>query len=163
MIEETATVVAREHDRVWVETIRNSACGRCAARAGCGQSLMSKVLGEGTQQQRNVLPVMTSKPPAVGTEVVLGIPESAFLQGAFWMYLAPVFGLILGSVLGHAVSGSDLVAMAGAAAGFFSILMLVRHQQRRWHSDDRWRPRILSAPPARKTPAEEEKIAVKVL
>lgn len=162
MIEETATVVAREHDRVWVETIRNSACGRCAARAGCGQSLMSKVLGEGAQQ-RNVLPVLTSKPPAVGTQVVLGIPESAFLQGAFWLYLAPVFGLVLGSILGHAVSGSDLMAMAGAATGFFAILMLVRHQQRRWQSDDRWRPRILSVPPTRETPAEGGDIAVKVL
>ena len=36
-LSETGRVVAVEPDAVWIEADRSAACGKCAARAGCGQ------------------------------------------------------------------------------------------------------------------------------
>ena len=44
---ETARVVAVEHDAVWVEADRSAACGKCAARVGCGQGALSALLQSG--------------------------------------------------------------------------------------------------------------------
>lgn len=163
MIEETATVIDREPGLAWVETIRNSACGSCAARAGCGQPLMARVLGESSQQKRNQLPVVCDNPPPVGSQVKLGIPETSVLQGAFMLYMVPLLALISGALALHLLSGSDGLAMAGAAAGFLGGLWWVGRWQRRWQKDDRWRPRIMSVLPADLDDDPEVRIAVKVL
>ena len=41
---ESGRVVAVEETGVWVETIRSSACGSCAARSGCGHRTLAGVL-----------------------------------------------------------------------------------------------------------------------
>lgn len=129
---------------VWLETVRNSACGACAARAGCGQPLMSKVLGGKAQAQRNRLPVQThDESLAEGDRVLLGIPESSVLAGAFWLYLAPIVALLAGAVAGQLLTGNDWVAFALGGLGFCLSLVGVNRQARRWQHDDRWRPRIL--------------------
>lgn len=163
MIEETATVIDREPGVAWVETIRNSACGSCSARAGCGQPLMSKVLGEGRQQQRNRLPVSCDDPPPVGSQVILGIPETSVLQGAFMLYMVPLLALIAGAVVLQLLVGTDAMAMLGALVGFAGGLWWVHRWQQRWQFDDRWRPRILSVLPTRASDDPVSRIAVKVL
>lgn len=168
MIEEHATIVAREPGKVWLETVRNSACGSCAARAGCGQPLMSKVLGGKAQTERNRLPVQTEDQSLqVGDQVVLGIPEASVITGAFWLYLAPILALLAGAVIGQAVTGSDWAAFFMAAMGFGLCLWAVHRQNQRWQHDDRWRPRILKnvAQHDRRAPAftDTSSIAVKVL
>ena len=41
---ESGRVVAIEESGVWVETIRSSACGSCAARSGCGHRTLAGML-----------------------------------------------------------------------------------------------------------------------
>ena len=43
MLVETGRVVAVDPDGVWVETIRQSTCGSCAAQQGCGHSLLNRI------------------------------------------------------------------------------------------------------------------------
>ena len=43
MLIETGRVVALEGNTVWVETLRQSACGSCSARAGCGHGVLNAV------------------------------------------------------------------------------------------------------------------------
>jgi hypothetical protein len=43
-VTEPGVVVAIESNAVWVEADRSAACGRCAARAGCGQGALSALL-----------------------------------------------------------------------------------------------------------------------
>ena len=43
MLTESGRVVAVNDSTVWVETIQQSTCGQCAARKGCGQSMLSKM------------------------------------------------------------------------------------------------------------------------
>ena len=42
MLVETGRVVAVEEDSLWVETIRQSTCGSCAAQKGCGHGLLNR-------------------------------------------------------------------------------------------------------------------------
>lgn len=163
MIEEEAKVVSTEPGRVWVETVRQSACGQCSARAGCGQPLMARVLSRGAEAQRNRLPVLTDLSPKVGDTVRLGIPETSLLAGAFWLYLAPVLALIVGAVSVQLLTASDIAALMGGMAGFSLCLLYVRRQQSRWQRDDRWRPRILGTIPTSKETPVDDSIAVKVL
>jgi sigma-E factor negative regulatory protein RseC len=41
MLTEQARVVALDAETVWVETIRQSSCGSCSARAGCGHGMLN--------------------------------------------------------------------------------------------------------------------------
>ena len=45
MIEQKATVASRSGEQVWVEAERQSTCGQCQARRGCGTALFSKHVG----------------------------------------------------------------------------------------------------------------------
>ncbi|MCH8550482.1 MAG: SoxR reducing system RseC family protein [Natronospirillum sp.] len=166
MLEEEATVFSVDTEWVWVETLRNSACGRCAARAGCGQPLMARVLGAGRSAAHSRLPVAWPESglrPSVGTRVVIGIPESSFLRLAFMLYLLPVLALLFGALGAHLLSGQDMVAMLAAVAAFALSLLWVRRWQHGWQRDPRWQPRLLrlvpDPGPGNNHPAE----AVKVL
>lgn len=51
MITETGKVVAEKGERVWVQTIRASACQSCAARSGCGQRVLASATGGRANQK----------------------------------------------------------------------------------------------------------------
>ncbi|TGG91107.1 transcriptional regulator [Natronospirillum operosum] len=166
MIEEQATVVAVEQGRVGVETLRQSACQRCSARAGCGQPLLSRVLGDGVQQQgtRLWLSLSTQSPlPVAGQTVIIGIPEQALLRAAFWLYLFPVLALVLGATLIHAASGHNLLSAFAAVLCFAAALLSVHRRQARWSRDSRWQPRLLRTLNTPSAPDAVVPEAVKVL
>lgn len=117
MIEETARVVAVAADAVWIEARRESACGRCALRSGCGHGLLDSARRAPVIQLR--LPRgANDRTLRVGERVVLGISEHAVLAGSLRMYALPLTGLLLGTLVGDAVRGAlDGAAVAAAAAG----------------------------------------------
>lgn len=143
MIEEQATVAAVEPGLVWVETIRSSACARCSARAGCGQSLMSQVLSADVQAEKNYLAIPTDRVLGIGQAVWIGIPETAFLRGAFWLYVVPLLTLIGGAVALQQWFGDDRLALLGAGIGLAGGLIWARRHTARWQGDPAWQPRIL--------------------
>ncbi|MCB1678646.1 MAG: SoxR reducing system RseC family protein [Halioglobus sp.] len=135
MLIETGRVVAVEDGGVWVETIRQSTCGGCAARAGCGHGMLNR-FGEG---RRGYVRVLTgdagARDCAIGDAVRIGIPEKVILRGSLVVYIVPLLCLLLGAAASAALApGSrDLLTAVGAAAGFALGLVLVR-----WHA---WRHR----------------------
>ena len=132
MLRETGRVVAVESDAVWVETIPSSLCGRCAARAGCGQGVVSRTSGV-----RGLVRAMESGDVAasecqVNDEVEIELPESAILKGSAWVYGMP---LVLGLLLSLSLEGAgELATVAGFAAGLGGGFMVVRLMQRHWAS-----------------------------
>lgn len=121
MITETGKVVALKGDRVWVQTIRTSACQSCAARNGCGQ----KVLAAASGGRANQILVANSVDARVGDEVTIGIDEQALLGASLLVYALPLVLMVAASVVGHQVSGGRdgaamLAAVAGLALGFFA-------------------------------------------
>lgn len=138
MITETGKVVAVCDDKVWVQTIRTSACQQCAARHGCGQKALASVTGG----RANQVLVTNSVGARVGDEVMIGIPEQALLGASFLAYALPLLGLVVGSLAGHAMGGSgDLPALAGGGTGLFAGLVATRLWQRRKEAG--YEPRLL--------------------
>ena len=113
MLTETGRVIALEADGLWVETEKQSVCGQCQARHGCGQKLLGEMGANMThikalysaEYEANPTPLIINSAdtyPAngvvsVGDEVQIGIDEGAFLQATFVSYGVPL-GAALASV-----------------------------------------------------------------
>ena len=137
MLTETGRIVAVEADGVWVETIRQSTCGACAARKGCGHGLLNRY-AEGRLGYIRVLPGPSLAPAdcRVDDQVMISLPEAVILRGSFTVYLMPLLALLAGAVTGASVFGSDAGTLAGAVMGLGAGLGLVRLHA--WqHRDDR--------------------------
>ena len=113
-ITETGRVVALEGAAVWVETIRSSACGSCAARSGCGHRTLAGVLtsDKGLVRARESHSLKATD-CSVNDRVEISIPTSTLSVGALMLYGLP---LVSGVTLALAV-GADSDALA--ATGFF--------------------------------------------
>ena len=139
MIEEPGQVVAVEQDRIWVQTIRLSACQSCAAQKGCGQKLLNSMSAGRAQQ----IAVQNHLGARVGDQVVIGIPESALLAASAWVYLVPLLAMIGTAILAQKWlqwpdSGVALAGAIGLALGF----VLVRRASVQ-REESRFQPRLL--------------------
>ncbi len=124
MIEEQGRVVAVDGDQVWVETVQQSSCGSCAARATCGQGLMSKF----SEGKRNHIRLTSDRPVKLGDHVVLGIPENTLVKSALLAYGLPLVMFVLAAALAESYfalpeAGVVLVGLIALVTGF----ALVRH------------------------------------
>ena len=114
-IVETGRVVALEGAAVWVETIRSSACGSCAARSGCGHRTLAGILtsDKGLVRARES-DFLKAADCSVNDRVEISIPRSALSAGALLLYAVPMLsGIALALLIG---GESD----ARAAVGFFA-------------------------------------------
>ena len=128
MMEQSALVIAVEATHCWVETQRPSACGSCAAQAGCGAGVLGALSG----QRRTRMRVASSLPLQVGDTVLLGLSEGVLLRGALLLYGLPIGLLLAGALLGQAVfahAGEELVILTsalGLGLGLLAARALVR-------------------------------------
>lgn len=144
MIEETGKVVAVENGRVWVETVRQSACGSCAAQKGCGQSVLAKLLSP----KANHVSALCDLELQVGDEVVIGVPEDVVVKGSLAVYFLPMVALMVGALGGNSLAllwsiSSDLASGLGALLGFAGGLLWVRWHARAVSRDERYQPVVL--------------------
>lgn len=140
MIEEQAKVIKSENGIAWVETTRQSACGKCSANKGCGVAALSSVLG----QKRNRIKVIDPVGTQPGEWVILGLEETAMLQGSAMLYLTPLVALFAGGAVVAAFKPSAewpviLGALAGLALGFVGL----RRFLARVEKNPRFQPVIL--------------------
>jgi len=145
MLLETAHVVAVEADSVWVETISQSSCGSCAAKKGCGHSLLNRI----SAGRRNYIKVLSGSLRAshcsVDDHVRISIPEKVILQGSLLVYMLPLVSMLAGAALAaSAIAGNqDFLAITGAVGGFSLGVMLVRWHAWRNRDDKSIQPRLL--------------------
>lgn len=121
MIEASARVVAVEGDLARVAVERQTACGSCAAKGGCGTRLISDWLPQ-RQLSFELENLIGARP---GDRVTVGLDESRMQRYALQLYAVPLAGLLLGAVAGHqlfahqgwpAEPGSVLLGLLGVAA-----------------------------------------------
>ncbi|TBW57858.1 sigma E positive regulator RseC/MucC [Marinobacter halodurans] len=132
MIEERGTVVAVIDEAAWVQTIRQSTCGNCSARKGCGQGALASM----SDGRANQVRVRNDLGARVGDQVILGIEESQLLRASLLVYAWPLSVMLLGALAAAAVwPGQDgpaiLGGVLGLAAGFGALRM--RSPQGRRH------------------------------
>lgn len=119
MIQQKATIVELEGNIAWVEAERQSTCGQCAVRKGCGTGLLAKHVGK--KFTRIAVPRTENMEP--GQQVNVSIPEEALVQGAALMYLLPILFMFVAAVATRSLGWGELAeivaGIAGLAAGFY--------------------------------------------
>lgn len=128
MIEQKAIVVSQEAQQVWVEAERQSTCGQCQARKGCGTGLLAKHVG----QRFSRIAVKTDENLKVGQQVIVSIPEQALLSGAFMMYLLPLLLMFATATLARMANSGELLeilaGLSGLVAGFYFVKTRLRNK-----------------------------------
>ena len=115
-IVEEGRVVGLEAGGAWVETMRSSACGSCAARSGCGHRTLAGALtrDKGLVRARGSRTLKASE-CSINDKVEISIPRATLAQGALLLYGGP---LALGTLLAFfAGTESDLLAAVSFFAG----------------------------------------------
>lgn len=129
MVEEQARVVDSEGEYVWVETQRQSSCGSCSVKNGCGTQVLSKVFGNKATYVR----CRNSCHAKIGDQVIIGINESALLSGSFLLYMLPLLTMIIASGVSVAVAKQwwpqnvDLISIIAAVIGLLAGLKYSRY------------------------------------
>lgn len=119
MIEQSATVLRVENDNVVIEVRRQTACGSCSAKAGCGKSLLDNVF--------KIKPLLLSIPNTIGArendDVIVGLNESAILQASFFLYFFPLLIMIVSAIITSYLFSNiypELFSIIAAIAGLFA-------------------------------------------
>lgn len=142
MITETGRIVAIESSGLWVETIQRSTCGSCAAQKGCGQSLMSRLLGH-TSYLWVLLEGRDAAQYQLGQEIQIGVPETVVVKGSLFVYLVPLFFMLAAAGVADTVTQSDGWSAVGAMLGLLTGGLLVRWRAHQTRFDRRLQPVLL--------------------
>ena len=141
MLEESAQVLTVTREGVWVETVRQSACGQCSAAKGCGQKMLASI-GQGQRFE-----VLADNPRRLilqaGDRVVLGLAETAFLKASALAYLLPLVAMIVAAVIAEFIGVSEggvaVAGLAGLGCGLVVTKLLVSTRSQ----ECQYRPTIL--------------------
>ncbi len=146
MLTETGRVVGIEADGLWVETVRRSTCGTCAAQKGCGHGLLHRI-SDGKRGYIRVLPgeggIGRCK---LDDQVLISIPEEVILRGSFIAYVLPLVIMLTGALTAvrWLPGNEDLLALLGATGGLALGFALVAWHGARHRRDPNFQPVLLS-------------------
>lgn len=143
MLEEIGRIVAIDNDALWVETIQKSTCGSCAARQGCGQSLLSSV-GVKPAYLRVLLGGRAAESYQLNQEITLGIPNDIVVKGSFIVYLLPLVFMLVFSGIAHTYFLEESLSIVWGLMGFVIGALLVRWHARYYRNDSRHQPIIMN-------------------
>jgi sigma-E factor negative regulatory protein RseC len=113
MIEEYAVVTSVKDNQATLEIERRTACGICGQTRGCGNATWGKMLGHDSHSFTAENPINAN----VGNSVVVGINEQAVLSSAFYLYVVPLLGLLIGTSLADYYFTNQLIVIFAAALG----------------------------------------------
>ncbi|MES2824285.1 MAG: SoxR reducing system RseC family protein [Pseudomonadota bacterium] len=139
MILEVGLIIAVEPEGLWVETLQRSACGSCQAQKGCGQSLLTK-FDASTSQLWVWVDGRNAEGYRVGDEVRIGIPEDVIARSALFIYMVPLIGMVLATMLAHQQALSDGASTLWAAGGLMLGGFVVRWHAHNTRFDNRLQP-----------------------
>jgi sigma-E factor negative regulatory protein RseC len=149
VIETEGRVVSVADGTAEVACLGGGGCGSCSTEGGCGGD-GGGLFGLGGRPPTRLHVPLEGMIPEPGERVVLGLPESGYLQASVLIYLVPIAGIFAGGGLAALAGGDDGAAALGGLAGFGVALAALHGHSRRVAHRDRFRARIL-----RRVPQEE--------
>ena len=148
MIEQAAHVQAIDQTSVWLDTLRLSTCNSCSMKSGCGQRLMNQATD--CKRSRIELPIPQYMTLNVGDEVVLGIPQKAFIKASVLTFAMPLVWMLACALLAQWLTLSEPATVVAALLGLGLGLLFLR-----WYSQseavlasNQWQPVILRQQPS---------------
>jgi len=137
MLKETGRIVDIKEDALWVETIKRSTCGSCAAEKGCGQTLLKKI---GAQASYLRVPLSGSSKHhfQLNDTVNIGIPDDIVVKGSLLLYLLPLIFLLVFSGVVHTYEYSDTSTILAGLFGFVLACILIRWYSYLHRNDERY-------------------------
>lgn len=144
MIEETSRVIAVKEGQAFVSALRQSSCGHCSARSGCGTSVLSRYVGRRSMEMWVDDPVGV----AVNDEVVIQMHEAGLLKASFLLYLMPLLLFIGFALVGEQLSQNlglttESLVIIFALLGLVSAYAWLRRFEKQIIDDNRLRPVII--------------------
>lgn len=145
MIEESATVVGVDNAYAYVETERRAACGGCQSKTSCSTTVLTGLF----KRQHNRIRVLNPIQARPGEQVIIGMPESAFLKASAAAYLLPLLCMLGLAMVGQLLArrfmlpGGELLSIAGGLLGFVTGLFLFKRQAERQSKDPSCQATIL--------------------
>ncbi len=76
---------------------QQTSCSSCSSQKSCGTGVVTKAIGNKSLSWH----LSSDKSVQVGQVVEIGFPESSLIKSAMAVYLLPLFGLIIGALIGH--------------------------------------------------------------
>lgn len=134
-----------------METLRQSSCGGCAARAGCGHGMINSARpGVSQGLIKALLPADKALTVGLHDTVEIAIPQRTFLRAAGMLYAMPLLITVIAAVgadqwfASHSLSQAalDLRVSLAAIAGLAGGLLLLRFASRRMSNDPDIQPRV---------------------
>ena len=155
MIEQVAHVQAIDQTSVWLDTLRLSTCNSCSMKSGCGQRLMNQATD--CKRSRIELPIPQYMTLNVGDEVVLGIPQKAFIKASVLTFAMPLVWMLACALLAQWLTLSEPATVVAALLGLGLGLLFLR-----WYSQseavlasNQWQPVILRQQPSEYVQAQQ--------
>jgi sigma-E factor negative regulatory protein RseC len=122
MIKTSARVISADNGTVLVEPTTESGCGGCKTSSTCAVSGLGKYFSN----NRKAIAVRCDSSVRAGDVLHLTMSEVDFLKAGILVYLLPSLLTIIGAGIAAMLDYGDVGAVAGAALGFVSGLLLVR-------------------------------------
>ncbi len=147
MIEQVAQVHAIDPASVWLDTVRLRTCNSCSMKSGCGQRLMNQATD--CKRSRIQLPLPANMSLQVGDEVVLGVPQKAFIKASLMTFAMPLVVMLVTAIIAQALSASEPVIALTALLGLGLGLAIVSLYSRSLSASNspatsnQWQPVIL--------------------
>jgi sigma-E factor negative regulatory protein RseC len=113
MIEEYAVVTKCSGTQATLEIERRTACGLCGQKRGCGNATWGKMLGH----EIHDFTADNQVNAKVGDSVVVGIDENAVLNSALFLYVVPLAGLLIGTLIADYLFKNQFYVIIGAVLG----------------------------------------------
>jgi len=153
-MEELAEVVAINSDEITVLSQVKSSCSSCSQIDSCGSGQIAKAIPH--KKLSFTIPYSSDihneiKPNSrisIGDSVVISLPEGDVLRTAMQVYLLPLSGLFLGSILGQFMLSADILthelqALFVGLLGGFSGQRLAAYLQNKSAEKIKLQPKIL--------------------
>jgi len=136
MIEQTAKVLRVDNDNVLIEVQRQTACGSCSAKSGCGKTLLDNVF-KTQPMQVEILNTLGAKE---NDNVIVGLDESGFVQASFFLYIIPLLTMLGFAIIASEIfanSDTELFVVIAGMLGLFSGSIFSRFSLRLKHVEQK--------------------------
>ena len=143
-MEETVQIIAVREGQAYISAQRQSSCGHCSARSGCGTSVLSRYIGRRSMQMWVEDPIGVK----VNDEVVIQLQESGLFRASILFYLFPLLLFLAFALLGEHMTQvleleSELLVMLFAGVGLAVSFVWLHKSEKKIIHDNRLRPVII--------------------